>query len=232
MGLDTVELVMEVEDSFGISIDDADAPGISTVGQLFDYVLERIADRPSTCLTSFAFYRVRRALLNQGACRKQDVRPGADAAAFFPKETRRGRWRETERATGLRWPNLRRPPWLTTLITALAIDAGVESFCFFLGRIPIISAGAAALGISIAALICAWRLTEPWAVELAPEFATVGGLSRQLVAKNYAKLTADQWQGTVHETWDSLVTIISEQLGVERERITVEASFVNDLGAG
>lgn len=62
MGLDTVELVIEVEESFGISIGDEDAPGIVTVGDLFEYVLERVGSRPTLCLTSLAFYRLRRAI--------------------------------------------------------------------------------------------------------------------------------------------------------------------------
>ncbi len=36
--LDLVELIMELEDSFGVKISDEDAQGIQTVGQAVDYV--------------------------------------------------------------------------------------------------------------------------------------------------------------------------------------------------
>ena len=41
MGLDIVEMVMEVESTFGIEIPDADAAQLTTVGALFDYVASR-----------------------------------------------------------------------------------------------------------------------------------------------------------------------------------------------
>jgi acyl carrier protein len=43
MGLDIVELVIEVETVFGIQIPNEDAKRLETVGLLFDYVGRRIA---------------------------------------------------------------------------------------------------------------------------------------------------------------------------------------------
>lgn len=36
--LDVVELVMDLEDEFNVSISDEDAEGLRTVGQLFEYI--------------------------------------------------------------------------------------------------------------------------------------------------------------------------------------------------
>jgi acyl carrier protein len=44
MGLDIVELVLEIEASFGIEIPHADAVRLDTVGKLFDYVRARVAE--------------------------------------------------------------------------------------------------------------------------------------------------------------------------------------------
>jgi acyl carrier protein len=39
--LDLVELIMELEDQFGVKISDEDAQSIQTVGQAVDYISER-----------------------------------------------------------------------------------------------------------------------------------------------------------------------------------------------
>lgn len=36
--LDIVELIMELEDSYGITISDEDAPALTTVGKIVDYI--------------------------------------------------------------------------------------------------------------------------------------------------------------------------------------------------
>jgi hypothetical protein len=43
MGLDVIEMVMEVESAFGIDIPDADAARLTTVGALYDYVARQTA---------------------------------------------------------------------------------------------------------------------------------------------------------------------------------------------
>ena len=80
MGLDLVELVMEVEDEFAITIPDADAEKIQTVGDLYQYVLQRTghpaadAPPPAVCGSARSFYRLRAAFGALGADRAL-VRP-------------------------------------------------------------------------------------------------------------------------------------------------------------
>ncbi len=47
MGLDTVELIMEMEETFGIKIDDRDAEQIGTVGQAYRYILGKLEHGPA-----------------------------------------------------------------------------------------------------------------------------------------------------------------------------------------
>lgn len=43
--LDTVELIMEFEDEFGIEIPDEDAEGIQTVGEAIAYIESRVQEK-------------------------------------------------------------------------------------------------------------------------------------------------------------------------------------------
>ena len=47
--LDTVELVMEFEDEFEITIPDEEAEKIQTVGQAIDYIKEHAASKRASC---------------------------------------------------------------------------------------------------------------------------------------------------------------------------------------
>ena len=62
MGLDTVELVMEIEQAFDISIPDDRASRMLTVGDVYEFILEKTGDtlQSNTCLKAAAFYELRR----------------------------------------------------------------------------------------------------------------------------------------------------------------------------
>ena len=127
MGLDLVEIVLEVEDTFGFSIADEDATSLTTMGKLYDYVLaHRFRGKQDACLTSITFYKIRQALMSVLEIPRDAVRVSAELPAIIPKRRRRT-WRAIEKTTGWRLPWLRRPGWVVTLATlaALGLDAAV-----------------------------------------------------------------------------------------------------------
>ena len=68
MGLDSVELVLEVEEEFEITINDADAEQLRTPRQLAAYVFVRLKNAQESegaCLSQAAFYRLRKVLVIQ-----------------------------------------------------------------------------------------------------------------------------------------------------------------------
>ncbi|HEX8312793.1 MAG TPA: hypothetical protein VF614_15835 [Chthoniobacteraceae bacterium] len=45
MGLDTVELVMTIEEEFRIDISDVDAAGLAVLGDIHDYIIQTLRSR-------------------------------------------------------------------------------------------------------------------------------------------------------------------------------------------
>ena len=111
MGLDLIEFTIAVEDTFRLSIPDADAEALRTPGDLVEYLLARLAvgDHPA-CLDQRAFYALRRAGMAVLAKPRDAFRPTTQWDEVIPKRRRRRFWHSLHHATGTsKWPVLM--PW-------------------------------------------------------------------------------------------------------------------------
>src|ERR1039457_2606087 len=85
MGLDAVEIVIEVEEAFDIRLEDAEVEKISTPRDLIELVMSKVAQADAAgCLTQRAFNLLRAALLHQLPLKRRDIAPQvriADLAA-------------------------------------------------------------------------------------------------------------------------------------------------------
>ena len=101
MGLDSVELVMEFEDRFGVEITDEDAQAMATPRDVTDYMCARLEVRnSSSCLRQHLFYQVRRALREHGDGRGRRITLDTKVSQLVPKK----QW-------PLAWEALRPPTW-------------------------------------------------------------------------------------------------------------------------
>ena len=74
MGLEAYEFVMELEEEFGLKIDDQDAGKIETVGQLQSYLLERLGE---SALPQDVWDKVARILVEKHHVPPHEIRPEA-----------------------------------------------------------------------------------------------------------------------------------------------------------
>ncbi|HUR54030.1 MAG TPA: acyl carrier protein [Gemmataceae bacterium] len=94
MGLDIVEFVMNVEETFDIRIPDRDAERIRTPRMLIDYIAARVPPSPVGrwgCGTQRAFYAIRRALGKRHDLRPCDTLP-REAWAYIGTALKYRRW--------------------------------------------------------------------------------------------------------------------------------------------
>lgn len=232
MGLDTVELVMEIEEAFEIAIPDDRASKMLTVGDVYEFILEKTADatlKSSTCLTAAAFYDLRRQVRSIGLP-NTEVHPKTKLEQVIPLIGRRSYWQTLSSRMDLRFPRLGRPSWLALLNCMIVAMVASTSFLGFSQQNMVAGVFAAvALGAISSAIIM--FLTQPFAIYPASTCLTIRDLVTNLVAINYNTLATRYSTRNPTDVWNALQLIVAEQLGVDQSVVVPHARFVQDLGA-
>jgi acyl carrier protein len=238
MGLDTIELILDVEQTFGVSIPDEDAQRMCTVGDIYQFLMDHcpLADDAGhqVCLTAAAFYHTRRGLCDVAEADRRKVRPGTQIAELLPTRTRREGWRRLAEALAVPLPDLRRPVWLSRLLFygplgAIAISAiylAIERPAQLRDGWPALAIWGLYLGVE------GYLGTRQCAVRIPRGFDTAGDLARTVLSGKASEFHGHLIAWHHRELWHTLVRIISTCLDVEPSRVTPEATIVGDLGAG
>ncbi|MCC7339101.1 MAG: hypothetical protein IT422_28740 [Pirellulaceae bacterium] len=232
MGLDTVELVMDIEEAFDISIPDDRASQMLTVGDVYEFILEKTNDSTlssKTCLTAATFYELRTILLSAGI-KNTDIRPRTRIDRVFPLLGRRSNWKTLSSKMGLRFPRLERPSWLT-LVNCMVVAALVFGTFLTFAK-PKVSDGIAMASVAgTIGSFTLYLLTIPFAVLPGSTCLTIRDLVTRLVAINFNTLSRRYSVLNPTDIWNALQLIVSEQLGVAKSAVVPTARFVQDLGA-
>jgi hypothetical protein len=230
MGLDIVELMMDIEERFGIRLSDDRAERMRTVSDLYVYLLartHRIA--PVPCPTSRAFYHLRRTLIGELGVDRARVRPSARLRDLLPAEARGTAGPRLAAALGL--PDLDpapRGPTARAFRTALAaVTAGALLLHLLLNLLPgppVPVAVTLLIWLLALLLVCElfgifwleWRCFNPVPVP------KVQDLVVRLVARDRDRYVD---QDAVEPVWADLVAILSEHTGVPGDQIRPEQRF-------
>ena len=232
MGLDVVELIMAIEDSFEIAIEDAEAEKIVTVGDIQSFVLARLPSAgKGVCLSSHAFYRLRRKLLTVTNAERSAIRPSTRLEDLFPREGRRAQWSRVDGSLSWDLPALQRPPRIAAMVAATSLLAVPLGYLLF--QIGVYSS---LIALSMIAVVIAstWTvaaLTKPLATEFPWGWTTLGDMARAGLAHNFAKVSSSVRSRTDQEVWLAIQAIVVDQLGVKAEAVVPEARIVDTLGA-
>ena len=230
MGLDTVELVMDVEESFGIEIPDDSAQEIVTVGDLFEFIKSQTELAPAgTCLTAATFYDIRRAFQISGI--NERFGPSTRLGEIAPNNQRRSFWIKLSQAANLKFPNLVRPSWMVGLNIVLTFAASLLTALIVSGQD--LNGTIFAMTLIAYLVLFGWMtalLTKPFATRFATNFCTFRGLSERVLALNASAQQNKHGPMGPNDIWVILRELIVNQLGVDPDEVTPTASFVKDLG--
>lgn len=219
MGLDTVELVFAIEESFGVEIDNADASRLETPGQVADYLCLRLRiSATDPCPSQVGFYRLRRAISGTFGIARSAIRPDSRLAPLLKGDIQEN-WRALQQAAGARkLPRLKRKRLLfvsaVILLPAVGTAAAVAAF------LPLQWAFVPFMFLALTAD----RFTRGMATEIPPEAARVAQLIPYVTCDSSIAWT----RSTILER---VIAVTSEQLGVPKEQIREDSYFVRELGA-
>jgi acyl carrier protein len=233
MGLDAVELVMEVEETFDVRIPDDAASEIRTPGQLLELVAELRRGRyppASQCLTARLFRHLTATGQELQLLPQQRLRPRAPLQPWLPPKVARTQWRQWEQAAAMHFPSLERPAMLVAATTALTLIGGALvgwQVAARFGGAAGLFAGFFSLGVISGAL---YLLTQRWQTSVPASAATLGELTREVAARNYEAICRRWGEGSTDAMWPALQRLIATQLDVPLQKVTRDADFVRELG--
>ena len=232
MGLDSVELVLAVEEKFGISISDEEACAILTVGEFHRCVMSKLATSDkSTCLTQEAFHLLRRNVVSQFGISRRSFRPDTQLDSVIPRTGRREQWLLLQRNVGAtRWPALRLSG--AAGIALLIVLIGAPAFVWWYGTAVLHSSAwlvaFAAMVTFFTVTITSRYYTRPFMTEFEPGFTSVRDLALTLVADNPQLFGEQPATWTDKEVWSLLCSVIEKQTGVTD--FSKDSRIVADLG--
>ena len=144
MGLDAVEFVMEIEEEFGISIEDDEVVFFRTLGTVHDYLLEKCEGRKRLdCPTRSAFYRLRRAMGVVLGIEPRSLRPTTPVLPLLGPWRRHRKWARLKRELALELPPLENRAGMGVFWGMLVAGTGCLLMATVLTRDAFVVVGAA-----------------------------------------------------------------------------------------
>jgi acyl carrier protein len=231
MGLDSVEILMKVEDTFSIKIPDQEAQQILTVGDFHNAVWRHVSGKHSSlCQSQKLFYTLRRSFADKFEYPSKQLSPATSPDEIFPRMNRRQEYLQFSTDTHLDLPDL-------------VLDRSWQTLLMSVGFASIIGGLLTSLTLILFFDYSNWMLLLPVAgivvTSLFSELlnhkrteignATMREFTQQILALNYSKLAKST--GTNRQEMELVINyIIADKAGLDLEEVTAEKKIGDDLG--
>ena len=226
MGLDSVELVMAVEETFGIAIEDDAAAQMRTPAHIIEYVLSKAGRAgDEVCLTQRSFHRLRASLMRHAAARRADITPDKPVGELIPRRRRKPVLALIFKDCNVSPPAFVRSPYLVRNLLLGSIGFGCLSGVLWGGGLPFVTGAVSAVIAGLLGMV----FTLPLRNNLPALHSTVGDLSRWLMADQPRRSNLQPRGWTREQVAEKVRQVVIEQLNcgaTYRE----DARFIEDLG--
>lgn len=229
MGLDFVEIVMEIEDQFGITFKLDELTNVRSVGDLISVIRSRLsAAAILTCPCLTQFHRLRRLVRETTGDSDLRIRPKTSIQATLTTEECRRLWHRLPEILGDTPPHLAVPPKLRQFLVRLILFSLTASLAHAMKTdvilLPLVLLLNVMLAITVYQMSTYFRFTPPVG------WMTYGDITRQLVMTVGA--TKNLHLTTEEAVLDELKPIFSSILGVDPCEVVPSALLIEDLRVG
>jgi acyl carrier protein len=226
MGLDGVELVMNLEEAFGVQITDEEATNCRTPRMVIDMIFSKLKTADEhVCRSQRAFYAIRRVLVQTFGLERKSITPDMRLRDIIPESRQKELWEQFKAALSPNnWPALALPRWMSRSILTLCVAVfatGAVIEIHLSGRVG----SGLACGVALAGLfgIAAALLSRPYCICIPAHIESI----RDLIPH---AITSDRMAGWNREDVAIVVKrLTAEQLGLDESEFTEDSRFVEDL---
>ncbi|MBC7413142.1 MAG: hypothetical protein H7331_11900 [Bacteroidia bacterium] len=210
---DLEDLLLKVEDSFGIKFVDNDLISISTFGQLCDLVTNKIQlEDTDTCTSQQVFYKLRKEINSLSPLSENKIFLGTPLLYVFPRKNRRLNVKLIENKLGFKLNILRPPHWAIVFFVITLLLSFIYLF---------ISIKIGFLGVSFS-MVGLWFLNK---IGNELDLKTVRELVEKTTQENYVKSRRDSKSVNKKEIEQILTNWFSRVLFLDKSVLTKESKF-------
>lgn len=211
---DAGDLLVKIEKSFDIKFGDTELTHIKTLGELCDYIINKIRlDNSDDCTTQQAFYKLRVAITSLFKIDKKVITTDFPLNNFLPRQRRREMISDLENYLDVDLNILRPPHWVTNTLLILLFVSIVGLFFKW-------QYGFGGLCISFVGLWFSNKIGNELDVQ------TVGQIAEKMTRENYLKSRRNPKSVNKNEIEKLLTERFINDLGLDKSKLTREAEFV------
>ena len=227
MGMDGAEIMMDVEDHFGITIRESEAGQVRTVGDLVSLIESRIiAAQKQHCSRLSAFLALRKAARALTGDETLRFRPRDAVTTILNARQRRELWMRLSDLLGAPPNPLRRPRLLGQFLAAISVGllalALVPAIIVTWEILPLTAVVAGVVIVFLYQVTARFRNVPP------EGWKTFGEITTKLAGVTAATKMVHLRKN--EEILDELRPLLVNVLGVDTTAIVPESRFVEDLG--
>jgi hypothetical protein len=229
-GEDSCDLMLTIEQSFGVRFSEDDLVQATTIGALSRTIFTKLESPVSPrCLSAVTFYKFRAAFVEAFGVPRSAISPAASLRRLMPWKSRKRQWRQIQDHLDYVLPQLPWPLWLVALwllLTGLALY-----FLFDWRMFKMLGAASAFVGIigTISILWLTGVILNPLARRLPRSCETFGDLVKLALARNYGKITAKHGISSERDVARLVLQLIAAEIAVDVEKLSVDTNFPEGL---